>query len=253
MSFKRCVGAPVVIVLAMGLLLSGNIACSSKKAPAEGTPAAGQEAAPVSQELVIKEGLNDVSGTVKSALGGYFYISQLPGFDLAAIGGFDAATLVDKEVKAQVLFSRETPSLLIAQSIGIMENGQLRNVFTSTEKNPPADFFSQQKRAGFAELVISGPTKTADWEGKGQGKVLGKLNAATEKTPVAISLSNDKGQETGRILVDNITPYAQYSLKKLRLFDKFWFYLNIKETVPANPRIRTKELFHAEVVFSGLY
>ncbi len=251
MSFKRCVGAPVVILLAMGLLLSGNIACSSKKAPAEG--AAGEAAAPASQELVIKEGLNDVSGTVKSALGNYFYVSQLPGFEVAAIGDFDAATLVDKEIKAQVLFNRETPSLLIAQGINIVENGQPRSVFTSTEKNPPADFFSQQGRAAFAELTITGPTKTADWEGKGKGKVFGKLNAATEKAPASISLYNDKGQETGRILVDTITPYAQYSIKKLRLFDKFCFYLNIKETVPANQRARSKELFHAEILFAGLY
>ena len=62
------------------------------------------------------------------------------------------------------------------------------------------------------------------------------------------------GAESAKIIVDNISEYASfYLLKKLRLFDKFEFYLNIKDSVPANQRAKAKEIFHADVVFAGLY
>ena len=64
---------------------------------------------------------------------------------------------------------------------------------------------------------------------------------------------NDKNEEVGRILVDSITDSALYYVKKLRLFEKFWFYLTIKETVPFRTRVSTSKLFHADVLFSGLF
>ncbi len=54
-------------------------------------------------------------------------------------------------------------------------------------------------------------------------------------------------------MVDTMSEYAGYYLKKLRLFDKFYFYLTVKESVPANQRAKAKEIFHADVSFAGLY
>jgi hypothetical protein len=54
-------------------------------------------------------------------------------------------------------------------------------------------------------------------------------------------------------LVDNFTDFGNYYLKKLRLFDKFWFYMNVKETIDWSERRRTREMFHADVVFAGLF
>jgi len=68
-----------------------------------------------------------------------------------------------------------------------------------------------------------------------------------------IVLSDDKGKETAKIVVDSITTYSSYYLQKLRLFDKFWFYLNIKDSVDKKIRPRTKEIFHADVVGVGLF
>ncbi|MEW5902504.1 MAG: hypothetical protein AB1715_13645, partial [Acidobacteriota bacterium] len=59
--------------------------------------------------------------------------------------------------------------------------------------------------------------------------------------------------EIGKVLVDGVSDFANYYIKKLRLFDRFWFYLNIKESVDVKVRRRTRELFHADVVFAGLY
>ncbi len=254
MSIKNHSGRFLVLVLATGLMLFGTLACSGEKAATEGAPAGEEGAAPVSQEMSIKEGVNEISGTVKSALGKYFYISQMPGFDLAAVGSFDAATLVDKDVKVKAEFHRDRPSLLLAQTIEIKgEAGALTSAFTAATPAVPEDFFEQKARAEHAELKIPNITKAADWEGKGKVKVSGKYLPATDKTAAAISVLDDKGKETAKILVDSMSEYANFYLKKLRLFDTFYFYLTVKESVPARERAKAKEVFHADVVFAGLY
>jgi hypothetical protein len=263
MSFKKTAGIMILGLLAVVLILTANVACSSKAK--EGAAAqAGEKAEPVSQEMNIKEGLNDIAGQVKSALGKYFYIAQMPGFDIAVSGNFDAATLQDKEVKVKVEFSREAPSLLVAQSIEVQEATTLgqaakeglkpfKNVYTAADKNAPADYFPQKGRAEFAALKIAAITKSADWEGKGKVKIRGKFIAGAEGKPGQISVLGDKDAETAKIIVDTMSEYANYYLKKLRLFDKFYFYLTVKESVPAKERAKAKEIFHADVSFAGLY
>ena len=253
MSFKKTAGIMILGLLAVVLVLTANVACSSKAK--EGAAAqAGEKAEPVSQEMNIKEGLNDIAGQVKSALGKYFYIAQMPGFDIAVSGNFDAATLQDKEVKVKVEFSRETPSLLVAQSIEVKEGqNPFKNVYTAADKNVPPDYFPQKGRAEFAALKIAAITKSADWEGKGKVKIRGKFIAGAEGKPGQISVLGDKDAETAKIIVDTMSEYANYYLKKLRLFDKFYFYLTVKESVPAKERAKAKEIFHADVSFAGLY
>ena len=48
-----------------------------------------------------------------------------------------------------------------------------------------------------------------------------------------------------------MSTYADYYVTKLRLFDKFWFYVKIKDTV--DRRTRTKEIFHADIFDVGLF
>ena len=263
MSFKKTAGILTLGLLAAALILTTAAACSSKAKEGEAAKA-GESAEPVSQEMAIKEGLNDIVGQVKSALGKYFYVAQMPGFDIAVSGNFDAATLLDKDVKLKVEFNRETPSLLIAQSIEAGEAttlkdaaktgvGPFKNVYTAADKTAPADYFSQKNRAEFAALKIGNIMKSADWEGKGKVKIRAKYIAGAEGKPAILSVLGDKDAETAKIIVDSMSEYASYYLKKLRLFDKFEFYLNIKESVPVNQRAKAKEIFHADVVFAGLY
>jgi len=63
----------------------------------------------------------------------------------------------------------------------------------------------------------------------------------------------DKDIELGKIIVDDFTDYALYYMKKLKLFDRLWFYIAIKDTVEWKVRQETRELFHADVLFVGLF
>jgi hypothetical protein len=74
-----------------------------------------------------------------------------------------------------------------------------------------------------------------------------------DKEVTHIVLADDKGKEMAKIVVDSLSSYANYYLLKLRLFDKFWFYLNVKDSVDRPVRTKTKEIFHADVVGVGLF
>jgi len=220
-------------------------------------PAAAEKAAQVKESSSLAEGVNEIAGTVKSALGKYFYVSRMPGFDIVAAGpieGGDASALLGKEIRAKVVFSRQVPGFLVAQSIELKEGeNQFKSVYAGTETSIPAEAFAWSARPEYAALVLTGFAKSADWEGKGKAKIRGKIIPAAGGQGQAISVLNDEDKEIGKILVDSMTEYATYSLKKLRLFDVCWFYMTIKDSVAVNARAKNKEMFHADVVFAGLY
>jgi hypothetical protein len=238
------------------ILISSPIGCKKSGEPAAGAAETAAPAADPQAGLNIQEGLNEVTGTVKSALGNYFYLLQVPGFDIAVTGpiqGGDATVLIDKEVVVKALFNRQDNNLLVAQSIDLKDGLTLTNVYTSTDAAAPADHFNQTSRAEYPALTITNITKSEDWEGKGKGKVYGKLIPGANGQGNAISILDAAGKEIAKVLVDNLSSYASYYLKKLRLFDKFFFYLNIKESVAKNLRAKGKEIFHADVLAVGLY
>jgi hypothetical protein len=240
-------------LLAIVLIASGS-AC--KKAAETAAPVEG--AAPIGGGANgIIEGLNEVSGNVKAALGNYFYLPQVPGFDIAVMGPVengDATTLVGKDVKVKAIFHREKPNLLVAQSIEIKESEtQFRGVYTSTDAAAPADFFDQKIRAEYADVKLTNINKSEEWEGKGKGKVFGLLLPGAEGKGGLISVLDAAGKEVAKVVVDSQSSYSDYYVKKLRLFDKYWFYLNIKESVDKKLRAKNKEIFHADMVFVGLY
>ena len=212
---------------------------------------AAQQAAPVAQP--------EFEGLVKAAVGKYFYLPSAKGFDIVVQGqieGQDARFLSGKEIVLKGEPMKDEPSLLVADSIAIKEGGAARSVFTRTAEVVLDDYLGTSARQSFAGLKITGVDKTADWEGKGKGKIYGRL--VTTKSPdgkeaYTISVLDEKGKEVGKIIVDSLTDFAKYYITKLHLFDRFWLYLNIKDTVDAKVRRRTRELFHADLVFAGLY
>jgi hypothetical protein len=253
MLHKRSQTALIALsALAILALICGSIAC--KKAE---DPAVKQQAEKAKEGSTLSEGVNEIAGTVKSALGKYFYVSQLPGYDIVAAGaieGGDATSLLGKDVRAKVVFNRQAPGFLVAQSIEIKESEtQFKSVFTGTETNLPADTFAQSARADYPALTLTNIAKSADWEGKGKGRVRGKLVPGAGGQGQAISVLSAENKELGKVIVDSMSEYASYYVKKLRLFDTYWFYLNIKDSVAANARAKNKEMFHADVVFTGLY
>lgn len=235
------------------LIWGGNLACKKEA----------EEVAEVKEEAKAeKEGIITFEGKVKVALGKYVFIPQVQGFDIVIQGNLesgDIQTLTDKEVRGEGEFSPENPSLLLANTVEVKEEGKLTNVFTRSEEFMAEDYLNLQQRNEFEVLKDISYDKKKSWEGKEKAKIQGRWEKQTvtegeeEREVYNIAVFNEKGEEIGKILVDNITDFAQYYIKKLRLFDKFWFYISIKDTVDWQIRRRTRELFHADVLFAGLY
>lgn len=234
-------------ILASLLVMAGSPACKK-----------GVEEEVDSQEAVI-----EFEGVAKVGVGKYLYIPEAQGFDIVIQGQVesgDASILVDKEVRGKGEFSPERPSILVANSIDVKESGRnWRNVFTKTEDVTIDDYLETKTREEYEILEDLLFDKREGWEGKEKAKVYGSLFKETvtegeeQKEVYKILVLNDKNQELGTILVDNLADSALFYTKKLRLFERFWFYLTIKDTVEWRIRSRTSELFHADVVFAGLF
>jgi hypothetical protein len=251
MSSRKSKGLIVGLsLLAFAVVIAGGISC--KKAQEATKP--GEQAAPAAT--------NEFEGTVKVALGKYLYLPTAQGLDIVVqgkVGSGDATSLTGKEIRVKGQISKDKASIYIANSIDVKEGGQWRTVFTRTEEPVLNDFLDTKDRYNYAALTITNFNKPEEWEGKGKVRIFGKLLKATvteggaQKDITYVVLSDDKGKEIGKIIVDSFTDYTQYCLQKLRLFDKFWFYLDIKDTVDKKVRAKSHELFHADVFFIGLF
>lgn len=210
-----------------------------------------QESPPAEAQEEAAAAVTEFEGTVKLGLGKYFYMPAARGYDVVVQGqiqGQDASFLTDKEVRVRGSISAEEPSIFVADSIEIKDaSGQYQSVFTRAGEPVLDDYVDAQARAEFAPLAISAFNKPEEWEGKDKARVYGQL------VNNAIVVKDDKDKEVGKILVDNVSDFANYYIQKLRLFDTFWFYINVKDTVDWNSRRRTHELFHADVLLAGLY
>jgi hypothetical protein len=220
-------------------------------AAAAGTGAAQEGGQEATQEQAVAPPATEFEGTATLGLGKYFYLPAARGYDIYVQGmiqGQDASFLNDKEVRVKGSVFKDEPSVFVADSIEVKgAAGQYQVVYTRTEEAKLENHLRTQERNGFAVLSLTRADKSEDWEGKGMAKVHGKLVGDT------IVVSDDKDKEVGKILVDSTTEFAKYYIQKLKLFEKLWFYVNIKDTVEARVRRRTRELFHADVIFAGLY
>ena len=243
-------GLKSVALLALIFLFIWATLISCGQKAEEGAPA--EETAVVSQEGII-----NFEGQVKTAVGNYMYVPQVSGFDLYLAGDFDASTLIGKEVKGEGEYTPERPSLLIVNTLEVKdESGTWQPLYTRSEEPTLEDYIDLKAREAYEMLENLAYNKNKLWEGKETVKVYGQLEEITKEgqEPVyKIIVLDEKGKQIGRILIDNMTDFARYYLKKLHLYNKFWFYLKVKETVPWRVRRRTRELFHADLVFAGLF
>lgn len=223
-----------IAIVFLGLILvagfAGTVACQKKaeKPAAEAVKA-----------------VTEFEGTVRAALGRYMYLSTAQGFDIV-LPGFDAATLMGKTIKVKGNLLADHPPVFLADSV---ESGG-QAVYTRSAEFQAEDFVEMKAREAIPALAITGVAKPEEWEGKPQGKVFGQLQKGDVNT---IVLADAKGKEMAKIIVDSVSTYSNYYIQKLRLFDQFWFYLTIKDSVDKKVRPRTKELFHADVIGVGLY
>lgn len=226
------------------LVAVGTVAC--KKA---------EEGVSEEEGVALKESIIEFEGNVRVAVGKYIFIAEARGFDLVVQGGLesgDVSMLVGKEIRGEGEFTPERPSILGVNTIEIKdENGNWMNVFTRSEDIVLSDYLDLKARDEFPVLEKLTYDKKNDWEDKEIARVFGKLEG--EEGNYKISVLDEKGKQVGKIIVDNFTDFGIYYVKKLRLFDKFWFYVDIKDTVDWNVRRRTREMFHADVLFAGLF
>ena len=235
-----------IIVLASLLSIMGSIACQKTE---EGA-VPGEETS-----FAVEEGLIPFEGTIKVVQGKYLYIPEAQGFDIIVQGSLDQgdlSTLVDREVRGEGEFSPDRPSILEAASIELKdESGAWSPVYTKTEEAVLDDYFALQIREDYQTLPELAYNNNESWEGKEAAKIYGTL----EETDGAykIVVYNDSDREIGKIIVDDITDFALYYVKKLGLFERFWFYVNVKDTVEWAVRRNSRDLFHADVLFAGLF
>jgi len=226
------------------LVAVGTVAC--KKA---------EEGVSEEEDVALKESIIEFEGNVRVAVGKYIFIAEARGFDLVVQGGLesgDVSMLVGREIRGEGEFTPERPSILGINTIEIKdESGNWMNVFTRSEDIVLSDYLDLKARDKFSVLEKLTYDKKNDWENKEIARVFGKLEG--EEGNYKISVLDEKGKEVGKIIVDNLTDFGIYYVKKLRLFDKFWFYVDIKDTVDWNVRRRTREMFHADVLFAGLF
>lgn len=233
-----------MILLVFILVAFGSVACEKAEEGETGEEAVG-----------IQEGIMPFEGTVKAVVGKYVFLPEASGFDIVIQGNLESGTLeslIDKEVRGEGEISPDTPSILVANTIEVIgDSGDWTNIFTRTEEPVLEDFLGLSAREEFVVLADLSYDKKDVWEQNKKAKVYGNLEK--NDTGNKIVVFDDEGKEIGKILVDSYTDFCQYYLGKLGHFDKFWFYLNVKETVDWSQRRRTREMFHADVVFAGLF
>jgi hypothetical protein len=230
------------IILNIGLITLGSMA------------AFGQQASTPAQEKIFE-------GTVKTAVGKYIYLPEAQGLDIIISGNLEGGSegLIGKQIKVAVTILPDKANLAVANSIDLKEANGYRNIYTRAGEPDYSDYFPQSARDQYVALNITAINKPDEWLGKTHVKVYGLLQKSEVKQGTTTSqvthvvIQDKKGKEVARIIVNNVSDYARFYLSKLRLFDRFWFYLNVKDQVDKKVTAKTKEIFSADVVFCGLY
>lgn len=233
-----------MMLLAFLLVAFGSVACQQAE---QGD--AGEEGAE------MQEGIMSFEGTVKAVVGKYVFLPEASGFDIVIQGNLESGDmegLINKEVRGEGEISPDTPSILIANNLEVKGNaGEWTNVFTRTQEPVLEDFLDLSDREEFIVLADISYDKKDLWEENVKARVYGRLEKNDNGDKIVVI--DDEGAEVGRVLVDSYTDFSRFYLEKLAHFDKFWFYVNVKETVDWSQRRKTREMFHADVIFAGLF
>jgi hypothetical protein len=241
-NWYRVLGAAFLI---FALTMFGSISCQQA-----------EEAVQEEEGPTLEEGKVVFEGTVKLALGKYMFVPEAQGFDLIVDGtvqGGDLASLMGKEVKGEGEFATETPWILFVTSLDVKDDsGTYNNVYSGTVGTVEGlDLLTLQAREEYVTPEDLAYNKNETWESLEKIKVKGRLQQEGETTRILVL--DDEGKQIGRLLVDSISDAAQYYMQKLHLFEEFAFYVAVKETVPWSTRRRSRDMFHADLIFVGLF
>jgi hypothetical protein len=232
-----------LMLIAFLLVAFGSVACQKTEQGEAG------------EESGIQEGIMPFEGTVKAVVGKYVFLPEASGFDIVIQGNLDSGDiggLIDKEIRGEGDISPDVPSLLVVNALEVKgDAGDWTNIFTRSEELVLEDFLDLSGREEFFPLADLSYDEKDIWEQNVKAKVYGKLEKNENGDKIVVL--DDEGKEVGKVMVDSYTDFCQFYLEKLGVFDNFWFYLNVKETVDWTQRRRTREMFHADVVFAGLF
>ena len=220
------------------------------------TGACGTAEQDASKAEADKKGVIEFEGTVRVAVGKYIFVPEAGGFDIVVQGNLETEETYEleaKQVRGEGTIDEENPSVLIADTLEIKDEAEnWRNIFTRTDEAVLDDYVNLDQREEFLFLEGLAYNKKDAWEGKEKAKIYGEYSEDEEGKELTVY--NQEGDEKlGSVIVDNISDFALFYMRKLRLFDKFYFYVEIKDTVEWNVRSRTREMFHADIVFVGLF
>ena len=232
-----------LMLIAFLLVAFGSVACQKTEQEEAG------------EESGIQEGIMPFEGTVKAVVGKYVFLPEASGFDIVIQGNLDSGdigNLIDKEIRGEGDISPDVPSILVVNTLEVKgDAGNWTTVFTRTEELLHEDILALSDRAEFVALADLSYDNKDVWEENVKAKVYGKLEKSDDGDKIVVF--DDEGNEVGKVIIDSYTDFCQFYLKKLGVFDNFWLYINVKETVEWNQRRRTREMFHADVVFAGLF
>ena len=232
-----------LMLIAFLLVAFGSVACQKTEQEEAG------------EESGIQEGIMPFEGTVKAVVGKYVFLPEASGFDIVIQGNLDSGdigNLIDKEIRGEGDISPDVPSILVVNTLEVKgDAGNWTTVFTRTEELLHEDILALSDRAEFVALADLSYDNKDVWEENVKAKVYGKLEKSDDGDKIVVF--DDEGKEVGKVIIDSYTDFCQFYLKKLGVFDNFWLYINVKETVEWNQRRRTREMVHADVVCAGLF
>ena len=199
-----------------------------------------------------QKGVIEFEGTVRVAVGKYVFVPEAGGFDIVVQESLETE-LEGNQVRGEGTIDEENPSVLIADTLEIKDEAEnWRNIFTRTEEAVLDDYVDLDQREEFLFLEGLAYNKKDVWEGKEKAKIYGEYSE--DEAGKELIVYNQEGDEKiGSLIVDNISDFALFYMRKLRLFNKSYFYIEIKDTVDWSVRSRTREMFHADIVCIGLF
>jgi hypothetical protein len=230
-------------LLVCAIVIAGEVACGTAEKDTSSMEA-------------NEEGIIEFEGTAKVAVGKYFFVPEAGGFDIVVQGSLeteDTDALEGKQVRGEGKVDEQNPSVLIAETLEIKdESGNWRNIFTRTEEVLLEDYMDLDQREEFSPIEGLAYNKKDSWEGNDKAKVYGEFSESEEGKKIIV-YDPEENDEIGSIIVDNMSDFAAFYMNKLEIFEKYYFYVEIKETVDWSTRRRTREMFHADIIFAGLF
>ena len=223
-------------ILSAGILVGANFIAKNP---------AGKLISKISGKPIVTEKLraNEYQGRVDIATTNYF---SLDTNNLEyVINDYNAEKLKDKGlIRVIGNPAPENKNLIIVDKI--IEKGVKTPLY---KRLLPADYSDTilSDALDYSKLTNIQYNKKAYWEQErfNKARITGRINLAEKY----IEVMEDE-RIVGKVLVDSLTDYTEFRIKELGQDQEYTFYILRGETVDWKVRKKTKELFHADIIYA---